>query len=341
MGVINTEIMDPASLTEFMRTLYVAKEEKDGVLSAFLPNFDIDGATIDVTVEGNRPIEPAKYRAFDAEPRFGADAPMVQRTIRLLPLSEQGKFGELDAINGGPSSSIEAKTRWAQRRASRIVNSYFEALEAIRARLLLTGNLTITQEDLKIDESFGRSAEHNVTAATLWNAGGDILDDIAMWVETYKKNNFGAEPGTIVASGRIVRQIAKNGDFATQMVNGGSRAAGIEDINDILLGQGLPTLTIFDRANAAGRLIPDDRLLLLPAPGEKFSTEASELGGTPWGTTATSQTPSWGISDADAPGLVAALFDNDKPPVGLEVVADAIALPVLANANRSLVAKVF
>lgn len=340
MATLNAEIMDPAALTEFMRELYIAKEEKDGILAHFLPNYNVHGATVDVTVEGNTPAEPAHYRAFDAEPRFGTGTTKVTRTVKLLPLSEQGRFGEQEAVMTSRNSSA-AKEAWIKRRAEAIVNSYFERLEATRANLLVTGKLTINQDDLKIDESFGRSASHDITAGTLWSAAnGDPLEDIALYAETYAASNFGAEPGTILTSRRVLRQMARHKAFATALAGGGSRPAGLMEINDVLAGQGLPIVQIFEKASATGRLIPDDLLLLLPAAGEKFTSTGSELGGTPWGTTASAFTPSWGIDEADASGLVAAVFENSKPPVGLEIAADAIALPVLANANRSLVAKV-
>lgn len=339
MATLNTDFMDPAALTEFMRELYIAKEKKDGVLSHFLPNYSIDGATVEVTVEGNTPAEPANYRAFDAEPRFSSGTVKVKRTVKLLPLSEQGRFGEQEAVMTGRNSAI-AKESWIKRRAAAIVDSYFERLEATRAQLLLTGKLTINQDDLKIDESFGRSASHDVTASTLWNAGGSPLEDIALYAETYATSNFGAAPETILTSSRVLRQMARHADFATALAGGGSRPAGLAEVNDVLAGQGLPTIRLFNKASATGRLIPDDRILLLPAAGEQFTSDGSELGGTPWGTTASAFTPSWGIDEADSAGLVAAVFENSKPPVGLEIAADAIALPVLANANRSLVAKV-
>ncbi len=42
----------------------------------------------------------------------------------------------------------------------------------------------------------------------------------------------------------------------------------------------------------------------------------------------------------EQPGLVTGVWRNPKPPMIAEVIADAIALPVLANANLSLAAKV-
>lgn len=337
--MLNTEIYDPAALTEFMRSLYRAKEEKDGVLAHFLPNYEVDGATVDVTVEGNAPAEPAHWRAFDAEPRFGNGAVQVKRTIKLLPLSEQGRFGEQEATNASRNSE-SAKRAWIERRAAKIVDSYFEALEKARATLLVEGKLSIAAGDVRIEESFGRRDEHNVTASTLWSAGADPLEDLSTYAETYSKNNFGAQPGAILTSGRVIRQLAKHPAFATQLAGGGTRPAGLGEINDVLVGQGLPTLVRFDKAGATGRYIPDDRLIFLPAPGEKFTSESGVLGGTPWGATASAHSAAWGIDEADAAGLVAAVFENAKPPVGLEIAVDAIALPVLANADAALVAKV-
>ena len=75
-------------------------------------------------------------------------------------------------------------------------------------------------------------------------------------------------------------------------------------------------------------------MLLLPAEGD------SQLGGTFWGETLSAAEESYGIPVEDAPGLVAAVYRGDQPPHIAEVLCDAIALPVLANANLSLSAKV-
>ena len=68
--------------------------------------------------------------------------------------------------------------------------------------------------------------------------------------------------------------------------------------------------------------------------------QGTDLGSTFWGRTLTSTDPDWGIDDASQPGIVTGVYKNEKPPMGLELLSDAIALPVLANADRSLAAKV-
>ena len=46
------------------------------------------------------------------------------------------------------------------------------------------------------------------------------------------------------------------------------------------------------------------------------------------------------IPEADQPGLVTGVYRGEKPPMIAEVISDAIAMPVLANANLSFVADV-
>jgi len=68
--------------------------------------------------------------------------------------------------------------------------------------------------------------------------------------------------------------------------------------------------------------------------------QGTDLGATFWGRTLTSTDADWAIPDTEQPGIVAGVWKNDKIPMGLEVLSDAIALPVLANADRSLAARV-
>lgn len=342
MSSVLTDIYEPSALTEFARVAYQNAEQAKPSLAAFLPNVNVDGNTVEVTVEGGAVTREAKFRALDAEPGFGDDVPMVKRNIGLLALSEQGKFGE-KAISSNLGDSDERKRSFAERRVNGIAKAYVESLERVRASLLLTGNLNVDSGDVRISESFGRAAGNTTTAPKLWSAAGtDILESLATFVDAYKAANNGAAPGTLLTSTQVLRTIAKSPQFATVLAGGGSRPAGLMDLNDVLRGQDLPTITVYDRSNATGRLIPADRILLLPEAGERFTQEIEDgtLGGTAWGTTASSYQDSWGISEGDRSGIVAALFANDKPPVGLEVVMDAYALPVLANANLSYVAKV-
>jgi len=101
---------------------------------------------------------------------------------------------------------------------------------------------------------------------------------------------------------------------------------------------------LYDRRVSVGgtatKALPDDRVLLLPAPVAVDDWQGTQLGATFWGRTLSSTEPGWGIAEADQPGVVAGVYRDEKPPMGIEVISDAIGLPVLANADLSLSAKV-
>ena len=87
--------------------------------------------------------------------------------------------------------------------------------------------------------------------------------------------------------------------------------------------------------------MPDDRVLLLPAPVDDVNDwQGTQLGATFWGRTLSSLEAGWQIPEADQPGLVAGVYRGEKPPMIAEVISDAIAMPVLANANLSFAADV-
>ena len=73
---------------------------------------------------------------------------------------------------------------------------------------------------------------------------------------------------------------------------------------------------------------------------QALAGSATDLGATFWGRTLTATDPDWAIEDAEQPGIVAGVYKNEKPPMGLEVIGDAIGLPVLANGDRSIAVKV-
>jgi hypothetical protein len=118
----------------------------------------------------------------------------------------------------------------------------------------------------------------------------------------------------------------------------------VADVQATVSAAGLPPIYTYDRrvsvAGSAGRVLPDDKVFFLPAPVDPNDGLGTELGATFWGRTLTSTDGEWNLQDAEQPGLVAGAYRNPKPPMIAEVISDAIALPVLANADLSFVADV-
>lgn len=328
-----TDIITPAELTGYTRESLSAYEARKGTLARWLPNRTVMDVVARFFAGQSGLVDEAKYRAYDAEPEIGK-APAGKRVTLELPALGQNipvtEYAQLRARN----ASDEAVRNAILRTADQVVRAVADRTERMRGTVLVTGKATIAQDNFKTDDDFGRDSSLTATAGTLWNAAGaDPLSDMGTWSDLYAGFN-GDAPGALVMSRRIFRTIAGHAAFATVTTNG-SRPATEAEVRAVLQGAGLPEVHIYDRRTSAGRVVADDRLLMLPEAVETDDWEGTDLGATFWGQTLTSTDADWGIEDEEQPGIVAGAYRNPKPPMIAEVISDAIALPVLGNANMS------
>lgn len=331
-----TDIIDPATLTGYARASQEEYERRKGNLAAFLPNRNTRGMHVRFRKGQTGLVAEAQFRAYDAEPEVGKRPAGQRVTLELPAIGLTEPVSEYDQLRlrGADNDSIEAEIF---RTTDRVVRGISDRMERLRGTVLTTGKATIDQANFNVEDDFGRHASMTLTASTLWSGSADKLADLQAWVDLYIERN-GVEPGAILTSNRVFRNLQADPVFATTLVGGATRRATESDVRGIIEGAGLPPITKYDRRTSAGRVIPDDRLLLLPAPVDPNSEEA-ELGGTFWGETLSQVEPDWGL-EGEEPGIVAGVYKNPKPPMIAEVISDAIGMPVLANADLSLCAKV-
>lgn len=334
MAVLWTDIIDPATLTGYTRESLSAYEAAKGTLAQFLPNREVPDTDVRFVAGQAGLVEEAKYRAYDAEPEVGR-GPQGRRVKLELPALGQNipvsEYAQLRSRNASEESIRNAILRTADQ----VVRSVADRTERMRGTVLVTGKATIDQDNFKSDDDFGRDPSLTATAGTLWSAAGsDPLEDLGTWLDLYSSIN-GVDPGALILSRRLMRALATHDSFRTVLAGGASRPATQEEVLGLLASMGLPGVVVYDRRTSAGRVIPDDRVLFVPSPVETDDSDGTELGATFWGRTLTSDDPDWGIEDSEQPGIVAGVYRNPKPPMIAEVVSDAIALPVLANANLS------
>lgn len=336
MSDLYNEVLDPAAITRYAQGKLAELDSKQGSLAGFLPNVKTPSHIVDVNVESTRLATPAQWRAFDAEPEFGAGAPAQSRTFKLQPISQQEPVGELQQLID--SNDVTRQEASAARAAFRLVQAVAERVEMTRASVLATGRFTVADRNVKIDESFGRAPEMQVTASTPWSgAGVDVLSDLMGYIDAYANLN-GVEPGTILISSRVFSVLSQNSQFNVKMADGTERPATRQGVSEVLSSQAGANVEIYDRRNAFGRLIPEDTILLLPARGESNAAAATDLGATFWSESATARF--LGLDSEDSMGIVCGIRRNAAPPVGLEVFSDALVLPALTNANLSMAVKV-
>jgi len=333
-----TDIIDPATLTGYVREALAAIERRKGNLARFLPNRTVPDIVVRFVAGAAGLVAEAKFRAYDAEPEVGKK-PGGKRVILELPaIGMNVPVSEYDQLRTRGASD-EVVLGQILNTAAQVTQSVADRMERLRAVVLRTGVATISE--LAAADSFGRDGGHTVTAGALWTAATTVsrLTDLQTWADVYEATN-GVAPGVILMPRRVLRVMAQGDEFKTSLVGGGSRPATISDVNAIVEGAGLPPIEVYARRTSAGLVLPDTELLMLPEPVDPNDWQGTQLGASFWGQTLSSTEADWGIEDVEQPGIVAGVYRNEKPPMIAEVVSDAIGMPVLANANLSLKATV-
>lgn len=340
-----TDLIDPATLTGYARAALADYETRNGTLARWLPNRDVADVVVRFVKGQTGLVDIAKFRAYDAEIEIGKRPGGKRVTIELpavgqnIPVSE---YEQLRMRSGNVND--EAALATIQNTTVAVVRAVADSIERMRGIVLATGKATINQDNYVSEDDFGRPGTHQVTAPTLFtDKFFSRLDYIQSLVDVYR-DTTGETPGSLVMSTRVLRAIGAGDEFQTQLVNGGARVPSLAQIQEIVTGNNLPPIITYDRRVSVGgvstKVLPDDSLLLLPAPVEPDDWQGTDLGATFWGRTLTSTDANWDIPEVDQPGIVAGVWRNPKPPMVTEVISDAIGLPVLANADRSLAAKV-
>lgn len=338
-----TDIIDPATLTGYTRESLAAYEQRRGSLARWLPNRELADIVARFIKGSNGLVDVAKFRAYDAEPEVGKRQSRGRVTLEMPALGQTIPVSEYEQLRArGGEVTDEQALAAILNTTDAVVRATADAIERMRGIVLTTGKATIAE--IGSDDDFGRAAGNTVTAATAWSTSTvDALGEAQDWIDAYTDQN-GDAPGAAVMSTRVLRTIAKLDQFQTVLVGGGSRPATLEQARSTWEAAGLPPIYVYDRRvsvdGSATKVLADDRILLLPEPVETDDYQGTELGATFWGRTLSSTEADWNIEPSEQPGIVAGVYRNPKPPMGVEVVGDAIGLPVLANANLSFAADV-
>lgn len=342
-----TDIITPAAITGYARQSLADRERAKGTLARFLPNRTVNDITARFIAGANGLLDAAEYRAYDAPVSIG-DRPTGKRiTIDLPPLGRKDLVTEYEQLRTRGNVNPEVALRTVTKAAGQSAGAVADKLEIMRGKVIDTGVAAIDENGFTLSQDYGRSAGFNVTAGTLWSAGGATpLTNLRVWRDAYVDEN-GEPPGAIVTSRRVLNALMVSTELKNLATNTGSTTSPslvTEDfVSQVLSAYGLPPISLYDRrARVAGstvRILPDNRLYFLPEATDPDNEEGTDLGGTMWGTTLESSQPEYDIAEQDRPGIVVGLM-RDLDPVGVWVHAAAIGLPFLANANLSMRAEV-
>lgn len=328
-----TDDITPVELTGFARAALDDYENPANgqSLQSFLPNETLNDIVAKVEETEHGLVEVANFRSYDAELDFGESLGGSRRWIELPALGRKMAVSEYDQIRMRGASSDTERLNAIQQRTVDAVHAVADRMEQMRGIVIDTGKATINQSNFKTEDDFSRDSKLSVASKTKWDTtGAKALEDLLGFMQTYEDTN-NATPGVMLVSRKVKRALLNLPEFQTRLADGSTRPGRVDEILAVLDSYGLPPLVEYNRKVKSGgqtvNVLPDTKAYFLPAQG------ASQLGRTYWGRTLTSTDAGWGIADQDRPGIVTGVYRNEQPPMITEVVADAIGLPILANAN--------
>ncbi|AZM53335.1 phage capsid protein [Streptomyces sp. WAC 01529] len=342
--LINNDYITPAELTGYVRAGAADLAANQFTLARWLPNSEIDDLEYRFTRGGEGLVEAATFRSYDAESPIAARPGIARVTGELPPISRKIRLGEYDRLR---QRRLDGQVRNALMRDSlRMTRAVSARMELARGEALYKGKLELAENGVIATVDFGRSASHTVVPSVAWtDPAAAILADLMAWKATYIVTN-GEAPGAILTSDRVVALMMRNDELRALVYAGGvsqPSVISVASINEVLRAYSLPAISTYEAqvrvGGVATRVIPDDRVLLLPAAGEAGDPESTDLGATLWGTTAESLDGDYGIEEGEEPGIVSGIYAEKDPPA-LWTKAAAIGLPVLANPDLSFCADV-
>lgn len=341
-----TDVIDPATLTGYVRAALADYEQSKGTLARWLPNREVPDVVARFVQGQTGLVDVANFRAYDAEPEVGALPGGKRVTIELPALGQTIPVSEYNQLRARGNVSEDQALATVQRAGVIAARAASDAMERMRGIVIATGKATISQANFNTDDDFGRPGSNTVTltGTALWSAGTSTkMANLTTWGDIYR-DGTGEDPGTMLMSTRVFRALASDPALQTNLVGGGTRPATAQQVRDYIQGAGFADIVLYDRRvkvnGTAVKVLPDDSIFLLPTAVDPNDFNGTDLGATFWGQTLTSSVPAWGLAGTEQPGIVAGVFRGEEPPMIAKVISDAIGLPVLANAEKSFAAKV-
>lgn len=340
------DYITPAQLTGYVREAAADFPLNQFILARYLPNRLVPDIEARFLSGGEGIMNTATFRSYDTESPIGSRPGITRTTVELPPISRKLRLSEYDRLRQRANPEVFIQDGLYSD-AVRLTREIGARMELARGDALVNGSVTLNENGLLVTVPFGRASGNSVTAATLWSvpASSTPVTDLVTWQQAYL-NLMGVAPGSIVMSTIALNNLLQSVSLRPYVANtvGAPSIVSRAALSNVLGAYGLPEITVYDaQVNVAGtatRIIPVNKVLLLPAPvADPNDYEGTELGATMWGATAESSLPEFGLAEGDQPGIVAGVYDTSDP-VALWTKAAGIGLPILANPNLSFVATV-
>lgn len=304
---------------------------------------EIDFATITKT---NR---FAQFRNWDGGFWTAPRDSGAEKRVKMMPLGGKLTVGEYErrqiefAKVGGTIQSVLVDAIYDD--LDLLTTYTYNRLEMAWGDVLSDGVLTVNENGVQQQLDYAIPSGNLVTASTLWSdtVNSDPLADLIAWYDVYIAVN-GSGPGRFLCSLTTARQLQHN----TKLINAikgaqtGVTNVTLQDISALFASYDLPPISMDNVYNSffqndAGstvRPIAANKFMFLPE-------NPDELGFTAWGTpTTVMEMLDSGVQVETGAGVIGMIIKADNPPFQKSTYVDAVALPVLADPRKILVATV-
>ena len=350
---VNRDFIDPAVAVNIARTTLADYDVNDSnSLAHYLPSQEVPDIEYEISVGQDAGfITAANWRTFGGATTSETWGGGQKSRGRFMPLARNFTLDEEGALRQRNNSDalIEREASNLVRRASKAIAI---AVNRQRANALQYGHVKIEGSGgLRQTVDFGRDERLTTVAPKLFSdETADILGYIESLADLYEEIN-GYRPEQVMIPSEVRRRINIHPQIVGAATDSATRPRATQtELNTLFSEYRLPE--IIDTPNGIiqvddldtgkvrrVRLFDRDSILFLPKGGNATDPENSVLGRTFWGKTMSSDLPEFNGTGGDLPGIVAAVLEESWP-YKQEVIADALAMPVLFNANLTMKAKV-
>ena len=357
LSKINRDYIEPEVLTDLSRrTLADYEINSPDSLASYLPSQFVPDVEYELTKNSKDLIKAANWRSFGGQATSDTWGLGEQMRGRLMPLAANYVLDE-ETMLRQRNDRGDAIGRRASELVIRATKRIALQINYQRGQAIANGILNLRGPGgFRQEVDFGRKAEFTTTAAHLFtDETYNPIDYIEDLCEMYEEEN-GFRPEKILMSRKVKRAIYSHPLVvrgAIGDVNNPRARATDPEVRRLLDDYDLPEIEVF-QSNARVKLddldggkgatktvplLPEDSLLFTPRNGDPIDPESTEFGRTLWGTTISADLPDFNLSGSDLPGIVSAVIFEGWP-ASMEVISDAIAMPVVYNPNYTLKAKV-
>ena len=350
---VNRDFIDPAVAVNIASTPLADYDVNDSnSLAHYLPSQEVPDIEYEISVGQDAGfITAANWRTFGGATTSETWGGGQKSRGRFMPLARNFTLDEEGALRQRNNSDalIEREASNLVRRASKAIAI---AVNRQRANALQYGHVKIEGSGgLRQTVDFGRDERLTTVAPKLFSdETADILGYIESLADLYEEIN-GYRPEQVMIPSEVRRRINIHPQIVGAATDSATRPRATQtELNTLFSEYRLPA--IIDTPNGIiqvddldtgkvrrVRLFDRDSILFLPKGGNATDPENSVLGRTFWGKTMSSDLPEFSGTGGDLPGIVAAVLEESWP-YKQEVIADALAMPVLFNANLTMKAKV-